>query len=156
MKHPGLWYLCAAWALFAGTELWLASTSKADYMPYTGGMALFFTALFVGLGLFARRGRLPLDLTKLPSPQYWLDREHRQELDALVADLFYTFAAGAVLWVALINASLFNGSDWSGYAVVLPLVVVLIVPVVRFTRGLARIPGGGEVDRSTENHNDQR
>jgi hypothetical protein len=144
MKRLGLWFLCGAWALFAATELWLATTDKADYVPWTGGMALFFTALFIGLGVFAGRGRLPLDVTSLAHPEYWLTSEHRRELDALYADLMYMYGAGTVFFVALLDISLFDDSAWSGYGVTVALVAAIVVPTVRFIRGLARIPRAGQ------------
>jgi hypothetical protein len=64
------------------------------YLAVTGVLALVFRASFVVLGMCAAREKLPLDLTKLPSPEYWLSPEHRPELNALVAELMYEIGAG--------------------------------------------------------------
>jgi hypothetical protein len=98
--------------LFAATGLWSVGVGQFVYLAVTGVMALVFTALFVVLGMCAAREKLPLDLTKLPSPEYWLSPEHRPVLNALVAELMYEIGAGLVLFVALLNVGLSAGWSW--------------------------------------------
>jgi cell division protein FtsW (lipid II flippase) len=143
MKHPGVWFLCASWPVFAVTGLRLAVSGDVAVLTATGILALFFTALFVGLGVFA--GRLPLDRTKLPHPEYWLSREHRLEFKALIADLMFQFAAGIVLFVALINIGMFVQWGWYSYAIAVALLAVVLAPTIRFMLQLNRIPRASQL-----------
>lgn len=140
MKTPGIWLLVGAWVLFAATGLWSVGVGQFVYLAVTGGMALFFTALFVVLGMCAAREKLPLDLTKLPSPEYWLSPEHRPVLNALFAELMYEIGAGLVLFVALLNVGLSAGWSWIGGPLALFLAAVTLVAAIRFSVLLRRVP----------------
>jgi hypothetical protein len=127
-----------AWAAFAGTGVWLAVSAQVGTVVATSAIALFFTTLFVGLGVFV--ARLPLDLTKLPHPDYWLTPEHRREFKALIADLMYQLGAALVVFAALINIGTFVQGDWYAIAIVATMVALVLAPTIRFNRQLDRIP----------------
>ena len=138
MKRTGVWFLGIAWAVFAGTGAWLIVSAQVGTLVATSAIALFFTALFVGLGLFA--ARLPLDLTKLPHPDFWLTPEHSHEFTARIADLMYRLGAAFVVFAALVNIGTFVDGNWYGIAIVVTMVALVIAPTIRFNQQLARIP----------------
>jgi hypothetical protein len=146
MKRPGLWFFCAAWAAFALTWLWRAvagpNTGRAADLTATGVMALFFTALFVGLAAWTPH--MPaewLTTREALHPEYWHSPEHRPEFHALIADMFYGLAAATVLIPVLLNVgAVFGYPDWCVLAIVFTLVVGVFAVVIRTSRQLDPIP----------------
>lgn len=143
MKRPGLWFFCVAWAAFAFTWLWRAvagpNTGRAADLAATAVMALFFTALFVGLAAWTPH--MPSEWLTTPHPEYWHSPEHRREFNALVADMFYGLAAATVLIPVLVNVgAVFGYPDWCGLAIVSTLLVGSFAVIIRSSRQLDRIP----------------
>jgi hypothetical protein len=125
------------------TWLWRAvagpNTGRAADLAATGVMALFFTALFVGLAAWTPHMRAEVLTT--PHPECWHSPEHRRELNALVADVFYGLAAATVLMPALLNVgAVFGYPDWCGLAIVFTLLVGTFAVIIRSSRQLDRIP----------------
>jgi hypothetical protein len=143
MKRPGVWFFCVAWAAFALTWLWRAVAGpngfRAVDLALTGVMALFFTALFVGIAAWVPRMR-PETLTRR-HPEYWHLVEHRTELNARIADVFYGLAGAGVLMPALLNVSeLFSG--FPAWAFVFIFMAAIFAVVINAARQLDSIAGG--------------
>ena len=146
MKRSGLTFFGVAWAAFALTWLWRAvagpDSFRAVDLALAGAMALFFTALFVGIAAWVPR-MPPESLTKR-HPEYWHLAEHRPELNARIADVFYGLAGAGVLMAVLLNVSeLF--SRFPAWAFVSIFVGAIFAVVINAARQLDSIARGGQM-----------
>jgi len=145
MKRPGVWFFCVAWAALAFTWLWAAVATPNGFhaviLVVTGVMALFFTVLFVGIAAYVPRMR-PESLTTR-HPEYWHLPEHRAELNARIADVFYGLAGATVLLPTLLNLGALLGS-LPGWAFLLVFMAAVFAVLINGVRQLSSIARGGQ------------